>query len=180
MEKENENLDSPNEEITKEQSESDATPEKVKELSDKNRQLFERAKKAETELKELKSKPVEEKPESPTEPDYGRLAYLKAQNIDHPDDVNIVETEAKRLKMSLSDVLQMDHIKAKLNSQRTEREAKSGLPTTKGRTGGQVGGTVEYWLNKGGLPEDQALAEQVVDARMQKEKGPKFADEMFA
>jgi hypothetical protein len=39
--------------------------------------------------------------------------------------------------------------------------------------------TVEYWVAKGGLPNDQELAEKVVEARMGQSQGSKFANEMF-
>ena len=139
MEEEIENNDSPN----VENPEADATdaPEK-NELEEKNRQLFERAKKAETEARELKSKLKElsdEKPKEPpqsSEPDYAKLAYLKAHQVDHPDDQKVVMDEATRLKLPLTDVLQMEHIKAKLKTSNDMRVAQDGMPSGTSRRGG--------------------------------------------
>lgn len=190
MENETENLDSPNETESTEpendanQGNLDALKEQLKETSDKNRQLFERAKKAEAELKEFRAK-AEAKPESqPTAPDYGRLAFLQTKGIDHPDDIKMVESEAERLKLPLTDVLGMPHVQAQLTALRDERTAKEGLPHGTGKAGGNQKGTLEYWLaqGEGKVPTtpdgniDQELAEKVVEARIKKEK----SDAQFA
>lgn len=166
-----ENLNSENQEN---QDNLDAIKEKNKELSEKNRQLFERAKKAETSEKELRDKlksfteTPKEAPKSESQPDtdYGKLAYLTAKGIDHPDDTKVVFDEAERLKLPLTDVLAMEHIKTKLQANKETREAKAGMPGGSNRPGGGSKGSVEYYLEKGGLPEDQTLAEKVVEARM--------------
>ena len=132
----------------------------------------------EAELKTLK----ESQNSQPTGPDYGKLAFLHGKGINHPDDIKIVETEADRLKLPLTDVLSMVHIQAQLTANQEVRTAKEGLPGGTGRTGGQTKSSVEYWLDKGGTPTtpdgnvDQELAEKVIDARMKKEtEGNKFA-----
>ncbi len=183
----NENLDSKNQENTEEgqKPESDA---RLAELEEKNRQLFERAKKAENEAKEFRGKVKElttERPEKPNvedlkEPDYGRLAFLNSLDIKHPDDQKVAIDEASRLKLPLSDVLQMEHVQARMKVGRETREAQSGMISGKGRSGGASRNDVDYWVSKGGLPEnDQKLAEQIVEARMSKESNNKFADQMF-
>ena len=147
MENENENLDSLNEEQAGSENDDSAA------LKEKNRQLFERAKKAETEAKELKAFKAEAEAkakaeaekakaakadvsEKPNEPDYARLAYLETKGIAHPDDQKIVQDEADRLRLPLTDVLAMEHIKARLQANQDERTAKAGIPKGNGRSGG--------------------------------------------
>ena len=142
-------------------------------LKEKNRQLFERTKKAEAEVKEFRTKLPKEEPKpkaESNEPNYGRLAYLQAKGIDHPDDIRAVEDESNRLKLPLTDVLQMEHIKTKLQVNKDARTAQTGMPGGSNRAGGATQHDVDYWLQKGGLPEnDQELAEKVVNARMSKD-----------
>jgi hypothetical protein len=138
----------------------------------------------ETKLKEFEDKLPKNEPEpqdkqKPNEPDYGRLAFLQSKGIDHPDDIKIVQEEAERLKLPLTDVLGMEHMQAKLKANREEREAKAGMPKGSGRAGGTTQHDVDYWLSKGGLPDDQELAEKVIEARMNKEKQNKFSDELY-
>ena len=191
MEKETETVDSPNDETTEESSsEETEVAHKESELTEKNRQLFERAKKAETEAKELREKlksstkteeTVEAKPESQSnEPDYARLAFLNGKGIEHADDIKVVMDEAKRLKLPLTDVLGMKHIQIQLQDAKDDRTAKAGMPKGKGRTGGNTQNDVDYWLSKGETPDDQELAEKVVNARMKKEtSGKMFSDTLY-
>jgi len=132
MENNGENLDSLNEtEAGQETSEPTedvvALKQKIEDLSGKNRQLFERAKKAEGFEKNsdghwIKSTPPEPKPEvkevSPqsNEPDYAKLAFLEGKGIQHPDDQKLVQDEATRLKLPLTDILGMEYIKSKLKT----------------------------------------------------------------
>ena len=203
MENENETLDSLNGESstgeenadsqTGEQGEDLDALKKVKEeLSDKNKKLFERAKKAEGDLKELKAKYPDKKLEEnldksqSNEPDYAKIAFLNSTGISHPDDQKLVQDEATRLKLPLTDVLQMEHIKSKLEASKDDREAKAGMPKGRGQAGSKTQGDVDYWIDQKNpdgtfkTPEDPELAEKVIDARMKKEKsGKMFSDELF-
>lgn len=194
-----ENLDSLNQEIENadssngEQGENlDALKKEKDELSEKNKQLFERAKKAEGDLKELKSKYSDKKPEEKLdnsqsdEPDYAKLAFLEQRGLSHPDDQKLVQDEAKRLKLPLTDILQMGHIKSQLESAKDQREAKAGMPKGKGDAGGRPQGDVDYWVDQKNpdgtykTPEDSELAEKVIEARCKKEKNQNmFSDELY-
>src|SRR3990167_3024526 len=90
----------------------------------------------------------------PNEPDYARLAFLETKGINHPDDQKIVQDEAERLRLPLTDVLGMEHIKFRLQVNKEERLAKEGMPRGAGRTGVTTQHDVDYWVQKGGLPED--------------------------
>lgn len=154
---------------------------KLKEVEDKNRQLFERAKKAEGfELKDgTWVKPEKPGADTSNEPDYAKLGYLNSVQVNHPDDQKIVIDEANRLKLPLTDVLQMEHIKAKLQNLRLTREAQEGMPSGSHPGGAKGMKDVDYWLAKGGMPHEQELAEKVLEARLQQSRGSKFSDSMF-
>lgn len=138
------------------------------------------------EMKDLK-KSVETK-ETPNqndqqsnEPDYARLAFLKANQVEHPDDQRIVLEEAQRLKLPLTDVLQMDHIKSRLKTENDTRVSQAGMPEGSGRKGGPNKGEVDYFLaHPDEVPEDLELHNKVIDARMKKiENDGKFSSVPF-
>lgn len=145
------------------------------------------ARRAQTKLAKLKETPapVEQKKEikiesKSSEPDYAKLAFLEQRGLTNPDDQKMVQEEAERLKMPLTDILGMEHIKSKLNSAKEQREAENGMPKGRGRGSGKTQQDVDYWLAKGETPDDLELANKVIDARMAKEKqGSKFADELY-
>lgn len=118
-----------------------------------------------------------EAPQKSNEPDYARLAYLASQRVDHPDDQKIVMEEASRLQMPLTDVLNMEHIKARLQANQNQRTAEDGSPTGSGRKGGAGKGDVDYYLaNPDEVPPDLKLHNEVIEARMKREQ----EDNMFS
>jgi len=189
-----ENLASENEENdTEGQSEDvNALKEKIKDISGKNRQLFERVKKAEgfekdaegkwvkTQKPKVKPEPKPEPKPQSNEPDYAKLAFLEQRGFAHPDDQKLVQDEAERLKLPLTDVLGMEHIKSKLQTAKDTREALAGMPKGRGKVGGLGMQDVDYWLAKGETPDDLELAEKVINARINKEKNQnKFSDTLY-
>ena len=153
-------------------------------------QLYSRAKKAEGFEKDketgkwIKKEAKEEKkpdaPDKTNEPDYARLAFLEQRGLTNPDDQKLVQDEAERLKLPLTDVLGMEHIKTKLKTAKDQREAADGMPKGRGKAGGQTQNDVDYWLAKGETPDDQELAEKVIAARIKKEADVnKFSDELY-
>lgn len=158
--------------------------------NDKNRQLYSRAKKAEgfeydKEKKEWKKaeKPSKKEPDSNknnTEPDYAKLALLNSLEIKHPDDQKKILEESERLKMPLTDVLEMEHMKSALKDAKSQREATENAPDGKGSHNGKTANDVDYWINKGELPKDQELAQKVVKAKMDQEsKNNTFSDDLY-
>lgn len=144
-----------------------------------------RAEKAERELKELKSKQLEkptpknDEPKS-NEPDYAKLAWLNSNKVTHPEDQKIIMDEAERLKLPLTDVLNMEHMKNKLKDANDQREALDGSPKGRGKSGGTSQQDVEYHLAKGTTPDDLELAEKVINARMSKEtSASKFSETLY-
>jgi hypothetical protein len=115
------------------------------------------------------------------EPDYARLAFLNSQQVTHPDDQKLVLDEASRLKLPLTDVLGMEHVKNQLASKRDERVSQDGMPRGTGRKGGPNKGDVDYYLDHPDeVPEDLELHNKVIDARMNKhESENKFSKVPF-
>uniref|UniRef100_A0A6H1ZHD2 Uncharacterized protein n=1 Tax=viral metagenome TaxID=1070528 RepID=A0A6H1ZHD2_9ZZZZ len=191
MEDKDENLDSTNEEEENADSENGETEEQSldvlqkekTELSEKNKQLFERTKKAESEAKKLREQLKAKEPDKElensqsNEPDYSKLAFLEGRQVSHPDDQKLVIDEAVRLKLPLTDILGLEYIKAKLQTSKEQREAESGTPAGRGKAGGGTGQKdVDYWIQKGELPKDQELAAKVVNAKMQKDDTKRMFD----
>ena len=178
-----ENKDDKAEEVKEEKDDSAA-------LKEKNKQLFERAKKAETEAKELKAQlekketptPKKEEAEQSNEPDYAKEAFLEQRGVKHPDDKKIIYDEANRLKLPLTDILGMEHMKTKLKDAQTQREAEEGMPDGKGKPGGVNKGAEDYWVgkkNKDGsfaAPPDLELHQKVINKRITKEKKANMFD----
>lgn len=160
---------------------------RAQELEQKASKQRENTKALKAEIAKLKEsyQPVE--PSKSNEPDYAKLAFLKGEGITHPDDQKLVQDEAARLKMPLTDILAMGHIKSQLETARDQREAQAGMPKGPGRGSGKTQQDVDYWLAKPQkadgtyeTPSDIGLAEKVINARMNQEKSSnKFSDELY-
>ena len=125
--------------------------------------------------------PKEEKTES-NEPDYGKIALLNSKEVSHPDDQKIVMEEAERLKLPITDVLEMDHIKTKLETSKQTRVSQEALPKGDGRKNSATRDEVEFYLQNPDekLPDDLDLANKIIDAKMNKSKNAgKFSDELY-
>ena len=129
------------------------------------------------------TKPAETPQENqqPNEPDYARLAFLESRQVTHPDDQKLVMDEAARLKLPLTDVLQMEHIKSGLTKQNDARVAEAGMPEGTGRKGAPRNNEVEYYLAH---PEehtnDLELANKVIDAKLKIEANSnKFSPDLY-
>jgi hypothetical protein len=116
-------------------------------------------------------KDVEKAPQKESnEPDYAKLGYLNSVQVTHPDDQRAVIDEANRLKLPLTDVLQMEHMKARLQANDNQRTAENGSPSGSGRKGGAGKGDVDYYLaNPDQVPTDLKLHNEVIDARIKRE-----------
>jgi hypothetical protein len=159
------------------------------ELAKKN---FGIAKRFQTKLEKAKSavqEPVTEtktETKEPNEPDYARMAYLDGKGITNPDDQKWVQDEANRLKLPLTNILQMEYAKAKLQSNKEQQEAMDGMPKGRGKGGGQTQNEVDYWVDRVKpdgtyeTPEDHDLAIKVINARIAKEsKKSQFSDTLY-
>ena len=116
------------------------------------------------------------------EPDYGRLSYLETKGVNHPDDQKIAMDEAARLKLPLTDILQMEHIKGRLQASKDQRDAQAGISIKGGkRTGGATQHDVDYWLARPDeRPADHDMAVKVLNAKIAKEAAAnRFSDIMY-
>lgn len=154
----------------------------VAKLQETNKQLFERAKKAEAEARELKAKVPVAPTQSPQPNDVDRLDRLElaANDVKHPDDQKIVLDEARRLKLSVSELTSMEYMQSKLKANREAREARDGLPSGTRRGNGVGRNDVEYYLaNPDKRPDSQELAEKVIAAKQaQQSSANRFSDVM--
>ena len=147
---------------------------KVKELEGRNKRL-------QTKLdKKAKTTKANKTKENQSEPDYGKQAYLNSVDIKNADDQKMVMDEAERLKLPLTDIIAMKHMKADLKDASDQRKLEEGMPKGRGKSGSGTKGSVEYHLANNTTPDDQKLAEEVINARMKKEgEGNPFSDELY-
>lgn len=154
----------------------------------------EKASKFETELETLKreneelkaktnfNKEINKNNEKQGEIDYSRLAYLNSVDVRHPDDQKAIMDEAERLKLSLTDVLNMPHMKEQLKQAKNQRAVEEGMPKGDGTSSARTKGDVDYWVNKTDkdgnfiTPQDPALASKVIEARMRNESSSSMFD----
>jgi hypothetical protein len=141
---------------------------------------------------------AEEKPETktntsntPNEPDYAKKIdklTLKSEGYTNPDDQKFIFDEAERLKLPVDEIIQMDYIKSKLATAKTQREAEEGMPKGRGNSNSKAKGDVDYWLAKRPkadgtfeTPEDPELATKVINARISKETSKnKFSEDLYS
>lgn len=170
----------------------DALKEKHQKLSDANRQLFARAKKAEGfELKDGKwvkpEKPKEapkEKPKVETEPpkesskpnelDYGQLALLRQEGIKGSGEMALFKEIMSETGKGLLDVLDSSYFKSRLTEFREAQESANAIPKGKNRSG-QTGITdvdvaIAKYKEDGTLPSDFKTRSAVVKALEAEEK----------
>lgn len=136
------------------------------------------------ELKDLK-KAKEEPKETPTtnQPDdvllqrVERLA-IKTAGIDHPEDVELARTTAKKWGMDIEEVLADEDFKLKLDKQQSTRanvEATSGVRGS-GSGATQAKLTTEYWQAKGTPPSpadvpDASKRREIIRGMLKASKG---------
>jgi len=182
--------------IVEENDDVDALKEKFEKISEQNKQLFARAKKAEGfELKDGEwvkppkvEKPKEVKPKVENEPDkepsksdelgYGEKAFLKTYSIQGSDELALVKSFQSRTGDDLDTIVSDDIFLGKLQSLRDARESANAVPKGKSRSG-QTGVTdvdlaVAKFKEDGTFPEDFETRNKVVDAVTKEEKGALF------
>ena len=200
MAKENENLDSEMETINLDEiTDVDVLKEHYQKLDEsyrdvfgKNKQLFERTKKAEGfELKDgkwtkseakLKAEPKEKvepqppkEPSQPNELDYGQKAFLKTYGIQGSDELALVKAFLTRTGDDLDTIVSDDIFLGKLQSLRDARESANAIPKSKGRSGQSnvtdIDLAVAKFKETGQLPTDFETAVKVKDALVKEDKG---------
>lgn len=166
----------------------DALKEKLVKVSEQNKQLFSRAKKAEGfELKEGKwVKPVvkSEKPKvdagNPVEPskpnelDYGQLALLRTEGIKGSGEIALFKEIMAETGKGVLDVMDSNYFKSRLTEFREAQASTDAIPKGKNRSG-QTGITdtdlaVAKYKESGNLPDDFKARLAVVKKLAEAEK----------
>lgn len=166
MEQTIENADSPNSEANDQDVSQDqevldpaALKKERDELAQTNRQLFERAKKAEgfvkVDGKWVKAPKAEEaiaaqnELQSKTgELNETQLDYLDLKGITHDDDIAIIQRVMQRTGQTVRQALGDDYVKAKLSAEQKKREVQNATPSSTKRSGQGSPNEVEHWLSK--------------------------------
>ena len=187
-----ENIDSPNDVRGQRPDETDNSELEnlgEEQLREQNKQLFARAKKAETELKEFKSKPKlaskgedEKSAGAPREraeaPDYAekfdRLT-IRAEGIKDPDQIDFVLGAAKRLGVTVEEALADDIIQSKIKKLQEDKRVGDAIPSGSRRVPSSESpkSSPDYWVDREDLPEDYELRKQVVRERLKRVKSSK-------
>lgn len=155
---------------------------KVVELEQTNRQLFERAKKAEGFVKVgekwVKAPKAEEAVATVTElqAKTGELSetqldYLDLKGINNEEDIAIIQRVMQRTGQTVRQALADDYVKSKLEAAKATREVQNAMPSSTKRGGGQtndLASAVAKFEQDGTLPDDFDLRSQVVNKMEQK------------
>jgi len=135
-------------------------------------------------LKKLKAnppKPAEQPVAEPkkNEPEgfgYGEKAFLKASGVES-EDFEFIAEEMRNTGKSLEEVLGFKYVQEELKARKDQRVTLEATPRGGKRSATSSRDQVDYWLAKGGLPDDPILARKVVQARTkQATEGSKFSD----
>lgn len=155
------------------------------ELAQTNRQLFERAKKAEGFVKvdgkwvkapkaEEAVRAQEELQAKTGELDEMQLDYLELKGITEEDDIAVIQKVMKRTGETLRQTLKDEYVQTKLKANQEKRSVQNAMPSNTKR-GNSSGGGLDAALAKyeatGELPNDFELRSQVINAKERKEAG---------
>lgn len=172
MENETElDLDSQNEVSDSSTEDVVALKEKNQKLSDTNKQLYARAKKAEGfELVEGKwVKPPQEAPKVETEPkkesdgsnELVEKAFLRAAGITDADEVDLALSTAKKWDMPVDKLVDDEDFKVKLEKLQTQKSNELATSGIKGSPGtSQAKQSAEYWIAKGQPPSPEDVPDR--------------------
>lgn len=104
------------------------------ELVEKNKQLFARAKKAEEELKELRSKPESIKQEVSSQPDeIDTVLQLRTEGFTD-EEIRELRGQAKKFGVGVSEVVSNPLIKEGIEARRAKRQVEQNTPPPSSRT----------------------------------------------
>lgn len=153
---------------------------RAKELEVKAIKQREKTKELKAELEKYKLKVEKITDKKANDLDYGKITFLEHRGIKNPDDQKMVQAEADRLKMPLNQIVEMEYMQERLRTSQDQREAMAGMPHGRGSASGMTKADVDYWLAKGETPDDQELAEKVIEARIKKHaQSNKFSDDLY-
>ena len=147
-------------------------------LENTNRQLFERAKKAEgfvkVDGKWVKAPKPEEAVETAQklkattgELSETQLDYLDLKGVTEAEDIDVIQKVMQRTGQTVRQALGDDYVISKLAVNKGKRDVQNATPSNTKRAGGHVGdvaSAVAKFKETGILPEDRQLADAVVDS----------------
>lgn len=154
------------------------------ELAQTNRQLFERAKKAEgfvkVDGKWVKAPKPEEaiataqKLEAKTgELDETQLDYLDLKGITEDEDITVIQSVIKRTGQTVRQALKDDYVQTKLTANKEKRAVQNAMPgnTKRGGAAGGIGldAAIAKYEQTNELPDEFELRSKVIEAKMNKE-----------
>lgn len=157
---------------------------KYKELEDTNRQLFERAKKAEGFVKvdgkwvkapraDEAIRNQEELQAKTGELDETQLDYLDLKGISESEDIDVIQAVMKRTGQTVRQALKDDYVQTKLKANSEKRAVANAMPSNTKRGGAGAGMGLEAAIAKyeqtGEYPSDFELKTQVVNAIVDKQ-----------
>jgi hypothetical protein len=127
-------------------------------VTDTNKQLYARTKKAEG-FEQKDGKWVKaEKPQTTTKPsekstnlsetDYGLLAFLTAKGLEHEDDINLFNKVRTETGKKPEEILSSKYFQAELKEQQEIRTSKEAQPKGNQRSGSNARDDAEYWNEK--------------------------------
>ena len=156
-----------------------------KEISDKNRQLFERAKKAEgfekeedgTWVKIIREKdikkPEAKKPAKSGELDYGLLAFHNSKSdstrIEHEEDIEFLKNEIEKSGKTQQELLSNKYFLEDMKGRQEERELKNATPSHSSRSG-VTKKDLSYWMNRPYAEVPQDMRYKILDAIKEREQ----------
>lgn len=153
---------------------------KFRELEETNRQLFERAKKAEgfvkVDGKWVKAPKAEEAiaTQNELQAKTGELSetqldYLDLKGITEQEDIDIIQRVMKRTGQTVRQALADDYVVSKLSEAKKNREVRAATPSSTRRSGQGAVDDLAYWIEKnertGEMPKDFALRQKIVAAK---------------
>lgn len=158
---------------------------KLRELEDTNRQLFERAKKAEGFVKvdgkwvkapkaEEAVRTQEELKAKTGELDEMQLDYLELKGVTEPEDIEVIQKVMQRTGQTMRQALKDDYVVSKLEANKTKRDVANATPSNTKRSGGNAMGAeaaLARYEATGELPADFELRSQVINMKEAKESG---------
>lgn len=97
-------------------------------------------------------------------------AVLRVEKITHPDEIKLVESYMKETGRDIEAVLGSRIFQAELKEMRDLAATEEATPSGEKRSGVATRDTVEYWIAAGKLPEDPALRQKVVNAKIAQKK----------
>lgn len=146
----------------------------IETLKEKNRKLFERAKKAEEKLK--KEKPDVEQRSSPTSVDPDLIdTKVELRLAGHnSDEIKFMENYARGSNKKLSEVSNLPEIKSAIEGMRNKKKTDQGTPAPSPRSGGQPSGEEKKPFAKLSRPEQQKAWRERLEAQKAKNTGGQF------